>query len=313
MDIGNETLVSKANVGLLDYIIIAARGWKIVLLTILVTTVAMVIYLNIATYKYTATVKLTTSQSAGGLGSQLGNLGALASIASVRLPQGAGEQNFLNFSQSLLSRSTAEGLLKRPELLHVMFEQEWDATSQQWVEPKGPIKTIAGVGRKILGLPVYPFRPPDAARVQKYLETYVGVAEDTRKPVISITYSHKDPNFAVNLLDAIASIDDETLRRKSLTRSTNYIAYLEGQLRVAQLAESRTALALVLGEQVKQRMLASANAPFAAEPISAISVSDQPTAPKPIIFLITAVVAGLIIGVLLVLVRADFKATHSQQ
>lgn len=313
MDIGDERLVIKTNVGLLDYVTIAARGWKIVVLTMLFTTLAMVIYLNVAVYKYTAMVKLTTTQSAGGLGSQLGNLGALASIASVRLPQGAGEQNFLNFSQSLLSRSTAEELLKRPDLIRVMFEKEWDAGSQRWMEPQGPVKAIATFGRTILGLPVFPYRPPDAARVQKYLETYVNVAEDSRKPVISMTYSHKDPNFAVKLLGAIAAIDDETLRRKSLTRSASYIAYLEDQLRVVQLAESRTALALVLGEQVKQRMLASASAPFAAEPISAISVSDKPTAPKPIAFLIAAAIGGLIVGVLIVLVRADFKATHSPQ
>ncbi len=310
MDIGGDITRGPTS-NLFDYFRVAVLGWKTVMVTALVAIAAMVIYLNLAIYKFTATVKLTTTQSSSGLGSQLGSLGALASIASVRLPQGAGEQNFLNFSQSLVSRSTAEGLMARPDLLHVIFENEWDPQSRRWTAPHGAVKAIATIGRTLLGLPVFPYRVPDAARLQDYLEKNVTIAEDTRKPIIAMSYSNKDPKFAAALLTALTSIDDETLRRKSLARSKDYIAYLEDQFKIVQLAESRTALAAVLGEQEKLRMLASARAPFAAEPVSDIGVSDQPTTPKPVLFLIAAAVAGLILGVLATLVRAGFRATPS--
>lgn len=308
MEIG-EDITSRTASNLFDYFSIAARGWKTVLVTVIVTFTAMIIYLNVTTYKFTATVKLTTIPSSSGLGSQLGNLGALASIASVRLPQGSGEQNFLNFSQSLVSRSTAEGLMARPDLLHVIFNKEWDPVLRRWVAPQGVVKTIATSLRTMLGLPVFPYQIPNAARVQDYLEKNVTIAEDTRKPIIAMTYSHRDPRFAANMLESITTIDDETLRRKSLARAKDYIAYLEDQFHVVQLAESRTALAAVLGEQVKLRMFASARAPFAAEPISAVSVSDQPTTPKPIVFLIAAATGGFILGILLTLVRARFRSS----
>jgi uncharacterized protein involved in exopolysaccharide biosynthesis len=313
LDIGENTNTRGATVSLFDYFRIATREWRSILIIVLVTVVAMVIYLNVATYKFTATVKLTTTQSSSGLGSQIGNLGALASVAGVRLPQGSGEQNFLNFSQSLLSRSTAEGLLTHPALIHVMFEKEWDQRLQRWVEPRGAVKSITTFGRTMLGLPVFPYKAPNAARVQDYLEKNVAVAEDTRKPIIAMTFSDRDPEFAVKLLTAITTINDETLRRKSLARSKDYIAYLEDQLSSVQLAESRMALAAVLGEQTKLRMLASASAPFAAEQVSAIGVSDQPTTPKPIVFLIAAAIGGLILGFIFTLIRSGFQELPSHQ
>jgi len=310
LNTGEDMIIRGNPSSLSDYFRIAANGWKIVLGTLIATIAAMVVYLNVSTYKFTATVKLTTTQSSSGIGSQLGNLGALASIASVRLPQGSGEQNFLNFSQSLVSRSTAEGLLARPDLVHVIFEKEWDSRSRRWIEPRGVVKAIATFGRTTLGLPNFPYHAPDAARLQEYLEKNIAIAEDTRKPIIVMNYSHQDPRFAAALLSAIITIDDETLRRKSLTRAKDYIAYLEEQLRIVQLAESRTALSAVLGEQLKLRMLASARAPFAAEPISTIGVSDQPTSPKPVVFLVAAVFAGLVLGVIATLVRANLSAAR---
>lgn len=279
--------------------------WRRRLLVTLVAAVViglMVTYLNFATYKYSATVKVIAAQSgSSSLSSQLGSLGGLASIANVRLPQGAGEQNFLVFTQNLVSRTAAERLMRHPELVHIVFRDEWDEQRHVWVEPHGFIRRTLPAIKGLLGLPNYPYKAPDAARMQDYLEHSIGVAEDARKPIVALSYAHKDPKFAVHLLQTIVEEVDEDVRRRALARAQGNIAYLDTQLRTVQLAESRLALAAALGEQEKTRMLASSQAPFAGEPIGPIGVSDRPS-PRPFILLLAAIVGGTLLGALTVLV-----------
>ena len=283
------------------------RRW-IVLLTMILTVLAMIAYLNVVPYRYTAMVKLTGAQSgSGGLSSSLGNLGGLASIANVRLPQGPGEQGFLIFSQDLVSRTAAEVLLRHPDIVQVVFASEWDARRRTWVEPASGLRHFLNATKRAIGLPVYAYVPPNAARLQAYLEARVGVAEDTRKPIVALSYAHEDPVFARRFVRTLIDGLDEDVRRRALARSRANITYLGEQLKIAQLTESRLALAAALGEQEKTRMAASSGAPFAGEAMSEISVSDRPTSPKPMLFLIGSAVFGLVLGGLAALVLEGWR------
>ena len=306
LNMQDETLHTRTRPQTTDLVDIVRTIWRrrwIVLVTMVLTVMAMIAYLNVAPYRYTATVKLTGAQSgSGGLASQLGNLGGLASIANVRLPQGPGEQGFLIFSQDLVSRTAAEVLLRHPDIVHVAFADEWDARRRTWVEPTSGLRNLLNAIKSAIGLPVYAYVPPNAARVQAYLEKRVGVAEDTRKPIVSLSYAHEDPVFARRLLRTLIDGVDEDLRRRALARSRVNITYLSEQLKIVQLAESRLALASALGEQEKTRMAASSGASFAGEALSEVSVTDRPTSPRPMLFLIGSAVLGLVLGGLVALV-----------
>ncbi len=289
-----------------DYLrIVWKRRWLVVL-TAIVVAAAMIAYLNFATYRFSATTKVVAAQSGtGSLSSQLGGLGGLASIASARLPQSSGEQNFLVFTQDLVSRTAAEGVLRHPDLVHALFDKEWDRTRKMWVEPNGLLKQILTGTKNLLGLKVYAYRPPDATRIQDYLERFVGMAEDSRKPVVALSYANEDPKLAVRLLQTIIDEVDLDVRHRALARARGNIAYLSTQLRTVQLAESRFALASALAEQEKTRMLASSDAPFAGEPVGHIGVSDRPS-PRPLLLLAVAIVGGVFLGMLLAVVSAGF-------
>jgi uncharacterized protein involved in exopolysaccharide biosynthesis len=306
LDMKDETLHPLTRPHAADLVEMVRTIWRrrwVVLVTTILTVTAMIAYLNVAPYRYTATVKLTGAQSgSGGLASQLGSLGGLASLANVRLPQGPGEQGFLVFSQDLVSRTAAEVLLRHPDIVHVAFAREWDARRRTWVEPTSGVRPFFNAVKRAIGLPVYAYVPPNAARMQAYLEERVGVAEDTRKPIVSLSYAHEDPAFARRFLRMLIDGVDEDLRRRALARARANITYLSEQLKIVQLTESRTALAATLGEQEKARMAASSGAPFAGDALSDVSVTDRPTSPKPIPFLIGSLVLGIVLGGLLALV-----------
>ena len=90
---------------------------------------------------------------------------------------------------------------------------------------------------------------------------------------------------------------DEELRQRSLARSTADIEYIARQLPLISVVEQRVALSRALSDQEKQRMIASAGVPYAADIFEPITSSPRPTWPKLVPVLALAIIAGLFIGV----------------
>lgn len=257
------------------------------------------LYLRVATYRHTAELFLTPAQSNGA--SRLSGLGGLASIAGINLPQGQGEMSFSLYQKGVYSRSLAEALARHPAIMHRVFADEWNAETGQWEQPQGFVPSTISMAKTVLGAPVYPWRAPEAGRMQLFLSKSVTVTEDSKNPFATLSFRHKDPAFAVYFLDVLNTELDSILREKALERSTSNIAYLSDQLGKVTIAEHRAAIAESLSEQEKERMAASSSAPYAAEPFGSASASLRPTSPKPVLVLAASLVGGVMLGSLLVL------------
>jgi hypothetical protein len=289
--------------------LLIARKWT--LLGFIVAAVALaVLYLNVATYFYTATMNVTPVQSSSSA-SKLGNLAGLASIASVSLPQDSSSMSFVLYTEGLRSRLAADTLSRDPVIMQSVFKSEWNAQQGRFVEPSGPLTPVIRAIKTLFGLPQYQWRAPDAARLQAYLQQEIKIIQSPKSPVATIIYSNPDADFAGTMLSRLNKVVDDSLRRRSLDRSNDSIAYLTQQLARVTLVEHREAIAAALSEQEKQRMFASSSMPFAAEPFGGIIVSLRPTSPQPVIVLIAAVFAGLLTGIAWIIVGAGtFAASH---
>ncbi|MGC3982224.1 MAG: Wzz/FepE/Etk N-terminal domain-containing protein [Steroidobacteraceae bacterium] len=276
---------------------------------IVVAAIALAIgYLHAATYEYTAELKVTPVDSgASGLAGSLSGLGGLASMVGVNISTGQGVAPSQLYVESLQSRDAARLLIDHESLMHVAFAKEWNASTGKWQEPSGVLRSIKRGVLSALGVPVSPWHAPDEADLQAYLEKNVSVDQDTKTKVITLSTSHADPQFAVQLISALDRAVDNDLRRRALERAQANIEYLSQKLGSVSIAEHRQAIAEALSEQEKQIMMASSGAPFAAEPFGMAAASSEPTNPKPVLVLMLGAVLGFLLACALVLVA--FPAT----
>lgn len=278
--------------------------WLIALVTG-TTLLLAVLYLHLATYRYTAQLTLTPAQNAGSqLTSRMGGLGGLASLAGVSLPQDSSAMAFSLYVEGVHSRVLADAVANHPDLMRIVFEEEWNAVGEQWREPTGLVATTVRTAKGILGAPLADWRAPDGARLQEFTAQEVGISQDPREPFVTLTFNHKDPEFAARFLDTLHHELDNLLRQRALLRTTGNIAYLSDQLGKVTIAEHRQAIAATLSEQEKQRMSASSSAPYAADPFGPANVSRTPTSPRPVLVLIGGILLGMVAGGALVLIRA---------
>ena len=270
-----------------------------------VALVLALLYLRIANYQYTARLDVTPVESSGGSGlaSQLGNLGGLAALAGINLPTAPGSGSFDLYIESLKSRAVADELATRPEVMHTIFSREWDPTSQSWRPPKGILSAVKRSLLSILNARGFEWKPPDGGRLQEYLDNKLLVAQSSKKRMVTISFSHRDPAFASRFLAILHQTVDNRVRQRTLQRANESIAYLEQKLPTISNVEHQKAIAQALSDQEKLRMMASSTAPFAAEPFGEPRSSAETTEPKPATVGVLAIFFGLVAGCGVALLR----------
>lgn len=286
-----------------------AGRWTIALVTVVFLTLSIT-YLHIASYRYTAKLVLFPVQSGGA--PKVEGLGGLASFAGVSLPQGPGALSFSAYKQGVHSRNLADTLAQNQELMHKIFAPEWNEKRGVWQEPETSLGPLKSAIKNIIGIPDQSWRPPDGARLEEYINNQVQVIEDPKSPYITITFKHADPEFAVYFLDMLNTELDGILRKQTLLRSTDNISYLSAQLGKATITEHRLVIAQALVEQEKQRMMANARAPYAADPVGSASASAWPTSPEPVKVLAVGLLGGLIAGGTVVIAIASARKRHKK-
>lgn len=279
---------------LADIISSLRQGWKVVGISTAVAVLIAIIYLRVADYLYTAELKVTPAQQSGIASTS--RLGSLASLAGVNVAAGEAAPPFELYLEILKSREAATAISARQDLMHRIFEKEWNQRTGTWVERNQPLRIVVKGVATLLGVPVAKWQPPGPARVQEFVLERLRIHRDPKNPIATLTFNYPDPEIAGTVLTLLHEHANENLRRRTLHRTSDYIAYLSAKLASVSITEYRTALTEVLSEQEKRRMMAGSSAPFAAEPLGPVLVSTQPTQPKPSMVLSIALLFGAALG-----------------
>lgn len=280
---------------------VVSRRWPFILVGLGVALLGGGLYLHFATYRYTAELTVTPVYSTQQLPA---GLSSIASLAGISLPGEKAVTPIALYSEALRSRDVAAAVVADPVLMRHIFSEEWDAAAGRWRNPGGLVQGLVQTANRLLGIPVQPWSPPDASDVQRHVAKHLAIFEDPRSNITTVAVDDPHPQMAKRLLATLNEAADRHLRERALAILGEYIAYLERKLLEVQVAEYRQSLAQALADLEQRRMIASSNAPYAAEPLGAIVASVKPTTPKPLVVLAAATILGLLAG-LAIAVLAD--------
>jgi hypothetical protein len=286
----------------LDLAAMAASLWAHKWLAVALVGVCLglaVLYLNLVPYKYTAQLALTPAEHSGS--KVPGGLASLGSIVGVDIGGEAGS-SFALFGEAVKSTTVMERLSKDERIMQTVFSAQWDPSINQFREPLSPVRGITRPIKALLAVPERPWQPPGATDLRDYAKLRIIVTEDRKKAITTLSFEHRDPEFAKYFLARASTEADTFLREKSLARSTDYVRYLERRLSEVQVAEYRQSLAQALSNYENLRMMASSTAAYAAEPFGVVTVTSRPTSPQPLTVLAAAGLAGVALWAFYVLI-----------
>lgn len=268
--------------------------------------ISAIIYLNVTTHKYSASMDLipTEALSGGNLDNKLGTLSNLASSVGLGLPESHGDSKFELYLETIYSRSVADQLSGRVDLMKMVFANRWDWTTNRWKTTRGQTQFVVTGIKSLLGIPVAPLVAPSGAQLQEYIQNNVQVNRDPKKVVVQVEYDFQDPEFAKEFLRALNATVDNQLRQKALGIASVYIAYLSNRLKTVTIADEREAMMHTLMDQERSRMVAGSNAPFAAQMFGPPAASPRPTRPQAAVVISLSVILATFAGAIIALLQA---------
>jgi hypothetical protein len=277
------------------------RLWFKLPLTLAVILAACTcVYLKETTPLYEAKITITARAVGDDAinGSKLLDLGALGGLA--------GSKRLTNYDRViaiLISNDTASEFLTHNELMARFFPGKWSTEgSGSWRRPSGFAADIRGAINRFIGIPAW--TAPAAEPVLDLFDSRVRITANDSGRSHTISFYSAHPQTAYEALNILLKSADRILRKRGQKASTDKLAFLRQQLNDEKLVEVRTALANEMGKEFVTSSMLAGQTTYSYEVLKDESVGTRPAWPRPLLSLMLAIVAGMIIGSLVIIFRA---------
>jgi hypothetical protein len=266
------------------------------------------LYLWTATPLYEAKITITARPTGDETvsGSKLLDLGSLGGLAGAKRLT-----NYDKLIAILISNDTASDFLSHGELMERFFPDKWDHTgSGAWRRPTGIRASLRGFVNKSLGFPAW--APPAAEPVLSLFDDYVRITPNDLGRSHTISFYAPDRQTATEALSVLLNSADKILRQRGQKASSDKLLFLRRILSDEQLVEVRTTLANEMGKEFVTNAMLTGQMSYSYDALKSESVSSAPASPRPLLSLVIATVAGILLGVLVIVVRARARHENSE-
>jgi uncharacterized protein involved in exopolysaccharide biosynthesis len=261
--------------------------WIIAAVAITLTT-AGAIYAFMAPIWFTAEVSLAQAQKQS-LGSGLGQLGGLASLAGINLPVPQGAEPI----SILKSKSLIRDFISEENLLPILLEDKWDSATGAW---------------KVAGKDA-----PDIRDGVKYFDESVrSVVEDKKSGLVTLSISWHDPEVAARWANALAQRVNARLRAQTIREAQTSIDYLQKEMQQTTVISLQQSIGRVLEGQMQSMALARSNEEFAFKVVDPAVAPKFRSEPKRLLILVASFMIGMVLGVTLLGIRNSVIQSKTQ-
>lgn len=261
------------------------RRWLIVATTVAVTVVAVVIaFATTPVYRSTVVLVPASAERSGmgaGLGSALGQIGGLASIAGINVNSGGIETE--EALAVLRSREFTESFIHDKQLMPKLFPKKWDQQTGAWRADE---------------------EPPTAAQAYKYFHRKVrAIMQDAKTGLVTMQVDWRDREKAAEWANELVQRLNAEMRARAIAKADASVGYLEQELGATANVATREAISRLMETQIKQRMLANVTQEYAFRIVDRAMPADanDPIRPKKPMLIAAGFILGGGLGLLVVL------------
>jgi uncharacterized protein involved in exopolysaccharide biosynthesis len=213
----------------------------------------------------------TNSGRGGGLGSLVGQLGGLASVAGLSLNSNERKAESLAILQS---ESLTERFIKDNDLLPELFHTKWDADKHSW-KPMSADKT------------------PTLWKANEFFKKSVRkVVTDPKTGLATVTITWRDPQTAATWANELVELANDSIRSRTIEESERNITYLNEQLKKSTMVAVQNSVSTLLESEIKKVMLARGSREYAFRVLDSAVPPERPSFPNRTVWTMLGFVLG---------------------
>jgi uncharacterized protein involved in exopolysaccharide biosynthesis len=206
----------------------------------------------------------------GSVSGQLGGLASIASMAGVNLDSASSADK--EAKAILQSRSLVEEFVEKNNLLNVLLP-----------DSKKPSMWLA---------------------VKNFKEGVITIRDDKRSGLLTIDMDWTDPAIAAQWANGFVALANERIRTRAIDQATRNIDFLNKQIPQTSVVEVQRSIYNLIENELKTLMVASARAEYAFTVIDPAVPPERKLSPKRSLYALFGASLGFLIGLLTAYVRS---------
>jgi LPS O-antigen subunit length determinant protein (WzzB/FepE family) len=232
-----------------------------------------------------------TSNSSASLSSALNQLGGLAALARINVGSASQVDEALAVMRS---REFTERFIQEENMLPELFPALWDKEARAWRVPPEERPTVTQ------GYAVF-----NSIRSNAF--------PNGRGGLVTVSIEWSDREVAARWVNAVVARLNAEMRARAIASTQLSQGFLEKELAQTSTIETRQAINRLMEAQINQRMLANVTQEFAFRTVDKAlpPEPDDIVRPNKLVLVALGPTAGLIFGVLAVLVVNMFTARRT--
>jgi uncharacterized protein involved in exopolysaccharide biosynthesis len=260
--------------------------WAGKLVVILCTVVVVAVsasYALLATeiYRSQASVQIR-DEGKTGMTSQLGNLAAIAGISI-----GSRDQNRELALTALKSRVVIQRMIEEEALLPILYADDWDADNKRWrtLDPPTPWKAY-----------------------EDFTDEVLSVSVDKSTGIVTIAIEWENPVLAATWVNALIVRVNTFVNEATIREAERNLKFLEQQAKATSVIELKKTIFSMMEGEIKRLMVARNPETAPLRVIDPAVVAERCVRPNRALILILGILAGVLLGGVIVLARSAIKA-----
>ncbi|MDC0074597.1 hypothetical protein OAK17_07070 [Alphaproteobacteria bacterium] len=240
---------------------------------------------------YTATLIV---QSSGGQTIQSTQSQLINIFAGQGSSSNSGE-SFSRLKQIIKSPTLANHLQKKYGLLQIVYKDNWDTKTKEWIIPSGKKFERSESRKKFFKQPQW--SPPSIESLAIYLGGRIEFKDSRDLPFTELVVSDIEPQKAKQELEMIFYEADYLIRKIDREETLIRSQYLEKKLSSVTNIDKREALLSLLAKEESKLMFMDSDDSYTAKVVDQIQVSIQPTSPNIRNIFAIPIIASLVLGI----------------
>jgi hypothetical protein len=251
----------------------------------------------------------------------LGALGALGQIAGLSMPASAGTAEIITL---LKAKHVREEMIKKYNLLPVLFPDLWDAERKQWKPPEGgvgstlkkffslPRMMLSGLAERIHGNPSGPGQKkvskeepfaPDINQALRKLEGVYSISQDKKLGTIIVSADFYDPELSAWLVEILLQTLKDYVSREAILTAEKNLELLQEELPKIGDPLLRQKLQELIAKNLETKVMAKVNREFVFKILEPPRPPDRRFKPQRSKIVMVSLVSSLFLGVFLAFFR----------
>lgn len=252
------------------------------------------------------TARMVVTPTGGDSQGQASAARGVASQLGLNVGGPVANEDFNRFKVLLGSPQLAQSLQDRHGLMQIVFAGGWDEESKTWKRPTGEDFERQQKIRAHFNLPTW--TPPSIYSLASYIAATVDIDSEEDSGFFELRVTHRDPKFAVWLLDTAYRSADALLRENKKAEITQQRRYITEQLAEQTSLDIRGTLLNLLASVERKDMALQSASLISSQVLIAPYLMPGQTAPNITLLIYAPALGSMAVAMALITVIALFRS-----